>query len=157
MHVFETVLGRLGSRFSLNFRPAAKGRRVYTSPVGRFLDQPLQLALGVRVGGEERALPFADDVEVFETLEQNITMTSVTFRCTSKALGLAAKFRFVAPFYPKDEALSHAPFFYVLADASRIPATSGASGPTTVRSIFSRAAKSASPSRSPEEMSTHFA
>jgi len=122
MHAFETVLGRLGSRFSLNFRPASKGRRVYTSPVGRFLDQPLQLALGVRVGAEERALPFAEGVEVFETLEQDITMTSVTFRCMSKALGVAAQFRFVAPFYPEDEALSHAPIFYILANVERIPA-----------------------------------
>ncbi len=122
MHVFETALGRLGSRFSLNFRPAEKGRRIHVSPLGRFLDQPVQVALGIRVGGEERILPFADGVEAFETLEQELTMTSVTFRCMSKALGVAASFRFVAPFYPKDEALSHAPFFYILAAVERIPA-----------------------------------
>jgi len=122
MHAFETVLARLGSRFSLNFRPAAKGRRVYTSPLGPFLDQPVQLALGVRVGDEVRALPFADDLEVFETVEQDLTMTSVTFRCMSKALGVSARFRFVAPFYPKDEGLSHAPFFYIFAEVERTSA-----------------------------------
>ena len=55
-----------------------------------------------------------------ETVEQDLTMTSVTFRCMSKALGVSARFRFVAPFYPKDEGLSHAPFFYIFAEVERM-------------------------------------
>jgi len=121
MHAFETILARLGSRFALNFRPRPKDNKLWTSPAGRMLDQPVNFALGVRVGEHSRVLPFAGELETFETVEQEISLTSVTFRAMSKALGIAAAFRFVAPFYPKDELLSHAPFFYIIASLAPMP------------------------------------
>ena len=50
MQLMTWPMGRLGSRFALLFEPAR--RRVLHSAVGRFLDRPLDLAVGlVEPGG----------------------------------------------------------------------------------------------------------
>ena len=120
MHAFETILARLGSRFSLNFRPPAKGGQLWTSPMGRFADAPLDAAVGIRVKNEVRCLPFTRRYPAFETVEQELTMTSVAFRCQSRALGIAATFRFVGPFYPQDEEVSTLPAFYLVVEVERL-------------------------------------
>jgi hypothetical protein len=115
MQLIETMLGRLGSRFTLHFLP--RERQVRLSPLGKYYDLPWHLRLGFRVGelGEViRVLPFAGaETETFPEVEMELTMTSVIFRARDRQLGVAAIFKFTAPFYPKDEPLSLAPFFYL--------------------------------------------
>lgn len=116
--VYETMLGRLGSRFQLNFRP--RERRIYSSPLGRFYDSPLALSIGVAMGGETRILPFADAFPVFAFVEQELTPTSVTFHCREPEWGIQAEVTFVAPFYPQDERISTAPLFLLEAKVTNI-------------------------------------
>jgi hypothetical protein len=112
MQLIETMLGRLGSRFTLHFLPREK--QVRLSPLGKYYDLPWHLRLGFRVGEVTRVLPFVDtETEIFPEVEMELTMTSVTFRARDRQLGLAASIKFSAPFYPKDEALCLAPFFYL--------------------------------------------
>jgi hypothetical protein len=117
--VYETMLGTLGSRFHMNFRPREKC--IYTSPMGRFYDGPPQrLSIGIQIGEEVRILPFSDQYPVFASVEQEITPTSVTFHCREPELGIAAEITITAPFYPQDEKISLAPFFYIHATATNI-------------------------------------
>ena len=60
----EALVGRLGSRFSLNFRP--RELKVYLSPMGRFYDQPVEMGIGLRLNGKSHILPFAN-IEGIET------------------------------------------------------------------------------------------
>ncbi|MBO9605846.1 MAG: DUF4965 domain-containing protein [Paenibacillaceae bacterium] len=109
--LYETMLGRLGSRFHLNFRP--RERRIYSSPLGRFYDSPLRLSLGVKVGGETRILPFSDAHKSFAFVEQELTPTSVTFHCREPEWGIQATITFTAPFYPQEETVSTAPLYLI--------------------------------------------
>ncbi len=111
MHVFEDVLAKFGSRLSINFRPREK--RVYFSGLGMGYNRPLDLLLGIRTGNKERVLPFTRTGPVFESIEQEITPNTITFRCRSLRLKTVAEFKFTAPFYPGDVKLSTAPFFYI--------------------------------------------
>jgi hypothetical protein len=120
MQLIETMLGRLGSRFTLHFLPREKLVRI--SPLGKYYDLPWHLTLGFRVGNELRVLPFAGpDTPTFPEVEMELTMTSVTFRARDRQLGLAATFKFVSPFYPYDEPLCTAPLFYLDATLDSAP------------------------------------
>jgi hypothetical protein len=112
--VYETMLGRLGSRMNLNFRPREKC--IYTSPMGRFYDIPLELSLGIQIGEQVRILPFSSMYDSFAYVEQELTPTSVTFHCREPLLGVNATFRFIAPFYPQNEEVSGSPCFYIEAE-----------------------------------------
>ena len=122
MQVIETMLGRLGSRFTLHFLPREKLVRL--SPLGKYYDLPWHLTLGFRVGDTLRVLPFAGseaEADFFPEIEMELTMTSVTFRARDRQLGLWAAFKFTAPFYPQDEQLSTAPFFYLDVTLEALP------------------------------------
>ncbi len=108
--LIETVLGRLGSRFSLSFHPCRK--QLWTSPLGRLYDRPIRLEISMVAGDKRLMWPFSSG-EQMDVCEQQMTMTSVGFRCISVSLGVELLIRFVAPFYPQDEKLSVAPFFYI--------------------------------------------
>lgn len=109
--LYETILSKLGSRMSLNFRPQETA--VYYSPLGRYYDGKMDLAIGVTVDGETRCLPFTGAHEHFAEVEQHLTMTSVLYRATWREKGLRLEAEFISPFYPQDEKLSTAPVFYV--------------------------------------------
>lgn len=109
--LYETILSKLGSRLSLNFRPQEQA--VYYSPLGRYYDGKMDLAVGVTVDGETRCLPFTTKHEHFAEVEQHLTMTSVLYRATWREKGLRLEAEFISPFYPQDEMLSTAPVFYV--------------------------------------------
>jgi len=109
--LYETILSKLGSRMSLNFRP--QEGRVYYSPLGRYYDGPLDLRLGIKVGEEVRCLPFTGQYLHFAEIEQHLTMTSVLYRATWREQNLRVEFEFISPFYPQDARLSTAPFFYL--------------------------------------------
>ncbi len=122
MQLIETALGRFGSRFTLHFLPFQQ--RVCLSPLGKYFDREFDLALGFQVGSAVRVLPFTRQAgtTVFPEIEMEISLTSVIFRGRDRALGLAATFTFVAPFYPKDEPLCTAPFFYLTVRLDTVPA-----------------------------------
>jgi hypothetical protein len=107
----ETTLGRLGSRFCLNFRPQT--REVGHGALGRYFDAVADLSIGVAVDGQRRVLPLCKAGEVFESVDMELTMTSVTFRCESRPLRVGLDITFRAPFYPRDVQTSTAPVFYV--------------------------------------------
>lgn len=112
MHnIYETILSRFGSRFCLNLRP--NNRDIYLSPFGTNMDVPSDLAIGLRYEGESRVLPFTDQFEVFENIDQSHNLTSVSFSCSSPKIPIDADFSFHTAFYPNNIKLSIAPFFYL--------------------------------------------
>jgi len=112
MQLMTWPLSRLGSRFSLLFEPHR--RRVLHSAFGRFLDQPLDLAVGiVHPDGSERVLPLTRDGQPFYACEQSERINSITFRGYDDKLGLRLELNLHAPFYPRAEQLCILPAFYV--------------------------------------------
>ena len=93
MQLMSWMIGRLGSRFGLMFEPYQ--RRVMHSAMGRFLDRPLDLAVGlVEPDGTQRVLPFTTDndhdgVEQFANCEQFDRINSVTFPGLQRTLRAA--------------------------------------------------------------------
>ncbi|MCX7599187.1 MAG: DUF4965 domain-containing protein [Armatimonadetes bacterium] len=105
---FETMLGRLGSRFALNFQPREK--RILYSSLGKYFDKPLPLVISFALGGAERMLPWAEG-QAFEVVEQDLTPTTVIFRCRSEPLSAQVEMRWVAPFLPRDVPTSIVPVY----------------------------------------------
>jgi hypothetical protein len=108
---YEAILGRLGSRASLDLLPQRLGVRY--SSLGTWTGDLSELVIALRQGSTVRALPFTDRFPLWEKIEQSETMTSVGLECSSGATPLAVSAKFRAPFYPKDELVSSAPFFYI--------------------------------------------
>ena len=112
MQLMSWMMGRLGSRFSLLFEPYQ--RRVMHSALGRFLDQPLDLMVGlVEPGGRERALPFTTRGTVLYCPEQFERLNSITFRGYCEGYRLSFELNIHAVFYPQDEALCIMPVYYL--------------------------------------------
>lgn len=110
---YETLLGRLGSRFTLNFRP--REQRIYLSPMGRFYDVPLSLSLGIMMDGKEYCLPFSEKGPQTEFLpvSQELSLDGIRFHLKEPKLGIEFNCKVHAPFYPEDRIISGAPFFYI--------------------------------------------
>ncbi len=112
MQLMTWTVARLGSRFSLLFEPAR--RRVMHSALGRFLDRPLDLQIGlVEPDGTRRVLPLCADGQLLANCEQFERLNSITFRGFSKRYGLRFEFNLHSVFYPQDEALCLMPAFYM--------------------------------------------
>lgn len=112
MQLMTWTLARLGSRFNLLFEPHQ--RRLMHSALGRFLDRPLDLMVGlVEPDGTRRVLPFSQDGELLFNCEQNERFNSITFRGFSEKYRLRYELNFHSVFYPQDEALCTMPAFYV--------------------------------------------
>lgn len=109
----EALVGRLGSRFSLNFRP--REHRVYLSPMGRFYDQPIEIGIGLRLNGKTHIMPFADNENFafFPKIEQEFLIEGIEYKARDVELGLEFVCRIHAPFYPGNRQISVAPFFYI--------------------------------------------
>ncbi len=107
--VFEAILGRLGSRASMGLVPQRLGWRF--SPLGTWTADLSELVLALKHGRAVRALPFTGRFPLFEEMSQSQTMTSQEFACSSPSMPFRLTVRFVAPFYPRDEKVSGAPFF----------------------------------------------
>lgn len=109
--VFESILGRLGSRASLDLLPQRLAAR-FTS-LGDGTGDLSDLVLALNDGTNIRSLPFTDRFPVWENITQAQTMTSQTFTCSSSAVPFNVTVKFRAPFYPGQDKLSGAPFFYI--------------------------------------------
>lgn len=123
-NVFESLLGRMGSRFSLNLAPQRLAARFSTLGTGTGDLQDLVLAL--YDGAAVRALPFTDRFQTWESIYQRQTMTSQVFDCASAGTPFQVNTAFRAPFYPRDPVVSGAPFVYVnvtIKNAGSVPAS----------------------------------
>ena len=79
MQLMSWMVSRLGSRFSLVFEPHR--RQVKHSALGRFLDQPTDLMVGlVDPDGVERVLPFTKRGMPLFCCEQFERINLLTFR-----------------------------------------------------------------------------
>ncbi|MBK5092566.1 MAG: DUF4965 domain-containing protein, partial [Actinobacteria bacterium] len=110
-NAFECMLGRLGSRFSLNLLPQRLAGRF--SSLGTGTGDLSDFIVAVSQGGQVRALPFTDRFPVWESVNQSQTMTTEAFECSSSSMPFRTKVTFRAPFYPRNEKISGAPFVYV--------------------------------------------
>ena len=129
-NVWETQLGRLGSRVAINPRPQqgvwwqsplghAQYRVAYFDPPEvDFKQQPARHVFGVRVGEITRSLPFDDRLEQFSAVDQTETMTELSYHCTSPELPVDTRFTWSAPFYPEDVELSTAPYLTLQVDVT---------------------------------------
>ncbi len=112
MQLMTWPFARLGSRFGFLFEPGH--RRVMHSALGRFLDEPLDLAVGlIEPDGTERVFPFTQEGSVLYNCEQFERMNSVTFRGYSESCGLRLELNFHSPFYPQNEKLCLMPAVFV--------------------------------------------
>ncbi len=120
--VWETQLGKLGSRVAINPRPQqgvwwqsplghAQYRTAYFDPPGvDFKQQPARHLFGVKVGETIRSMPFDDRLDHFSTIDQTETMSQLSYECSSPDLPVDVRFTWGAPFYPGDVELSTAPY-----------------------------------------------
>jgi xylan 1,4-beta-xylosidase len=112
MQMMSWMISRLGSRFSLFFEPHQ--RRVMHSALGRFLDEPLDLAVGlIEPDGTERVLPFCKEGTLLAYTEQFERLNSITFKGYSEHYRLRFEFNVHSVFYPQEEGLCTIPSFYV--------------------------------------------
>lgn len=112
MQLMTWNMSRLGSRFSLLFEPYR--RRVMHSAMGRFLDQPLDLMVGlVEPDGTRRVLPFTTEGVELVNCEQFERFNSITYRGYSEKYRLRFEFNLHSVFYPQDELLCVMPAFYL--------------------------------------------
>jgi len=110
-NTFEAVLGRLGSRASLDLVPQRLACRFTT--LGTWTGDLSEFVFALKCGKEVRALPFTGRFPTFENISQTQKMTSQALACSSGSMPLQVTVAFRAPFYPRNEKVSGAPFFYV--------------------------------------------
>ena len=124
MQLMTWTVARLGSRFNLFFDPYH--RRVMHSALGRFLDQPLDLMVGlVEPDGTQRVLPFTTRGKPLYNCEQFERLNSITFRGFSETCKLRFEFNIHSVFYPQDEKLCILPAFYLEMRISPAPRIRG--------------------------------
>ncbi len=112
MQLMSWSMARLGSRFNLLFEPCQK--RVMHSALGRFLDEPVDLAVGlIEPDGTERVLPFTTRGKGLFNCEQFERMNSITYRGFSEDYLLRFEFNIHSTFYPQNEKLCIMPAFYL--------------------------------------------
>jgi len=112
MQLMSWTIARLGSRFSLYFEPYR--RQVMHSALGRLLDQPLDLQVGlIEPDGTQRVLPFSRRGSLLCNVEQFERANSLTIRGFSEKYRLRFELNVHAVFYPQDEPLCVAPVFFL--------------------------------------------
>lgn len=126
--VYETCIGKFGSRLCINPRPQKGLCR--QGPLGHadynvayferdpklYEDPPVEVYYGVRCGEAWRGLPFSARLPAFTHIKQQQTLTSLTYTCRAPDLPVEVTYAFHAPFYPRDLRVSVAP--YILLDVT---------------------------------------
>ncbi len=128
--VWETQLGRLGSRVAINPRPQqgvwwqsplghAQYRTAYFDPgTVDFKQAPARYLFGVKVGDVALSMPFDDRLKHFSAIRQTETMTALSYECSSPELPVEVRFTWRAPFYPQDVKLSVAPYLTLVVEVT---------------------------------------
>ena len=112
MQSMTWTIGRLGSRFNLLFEPHQ--RRVMHSALGRLLDEPVDLAVGlVQPDGELRTLPLTRHGRPLAACEQFERFNSITFRGHCPEYRLRFELNVHSVFYPQDDRLCVMPAIYL--------------------------------------------
>jgi hypothetical protein len=134
--MFETSIGKFGSRVAFNPRPRSRtwwqgalGNADYATAYfekkpKQWADAPYNMVFGTERGsGTEDgapavayALPFTEDMPTFPQVRQSITPTTLKYACRAPDLPYEVDLTFAAPFYPQDPKLSTAP--YIRLDAT---------------------------------------
>ncbi len=109
--LYEIAISKLGGGITFHFKPQKK--EFFISPVGVLCDELFIFNLGFELDGIKQILPFSKEYENFDYVEQDINLTSLTYRAKSYKFGVNFEVSFISPFYPKDEVISVTPFFYV--------------------------------------------
>lgn len=112
MPLISTCLARLGSRHSLIFDPHR--REIHYGSLGLMCQSRAEMVLGIQDrSGNKAYLPFCRESEAdrFHLVDQDQTMTSLTYVAHSLAHGVKVTARFVAPFWPEDENISLLPAY----------------------------------------------
>ena len=125
MQLMSWMLARLGSRFSLFFEPHR--RCVRHSALGRYLDEPLDLMVGLEEpDGTRRVLPFCQEGTLLYHPEQFERLNSITYRGYSRRYRLRFEFNIHSVFYPQSEQLCTMPVFYLEMRLNSAPRVRGA-------------------------------
>jgi hypothetical protein len=120
MQLMTWTLSRLGSRFGFVFEPYR--RRVMHSALGRFLDEPMDLMVGlIEPDGVRRVLPLSQDGQLLTNCEQFERFNSITYRGYSEKYRLRFEFNIHSTFYPQDEPLCIMPAFYLEMRINPVP------------------------------------
>lgn len=134
MQLMSWPLARLGSRFGFFFEPYH--RRVLHSALGRFLDRPMDLMVGlIEPDGTERVMPFTQRGTLLYNLEQFERFNSITFRGFSEKYRLRFELNVHSVFYPENEQLCLMPAIYFEMRVSAAPSVRAIepAGPTPSR------------------------
>ena len=107
----EHSIGRLGSRFFLDFIPFRKCVR--TSAVGRFFDKEEELVIAVERGGKCVSLPFSEFSASFEDLDERIYPCHLSYSGYDADTGLELSVEILSPHVPGDIQKSSYPFMYM--------------------------------------------
>ena len=110
-NLYETSLGKLGSRMIINPRP--QDGIWHHSPLGSYYGEYRGMILGTRYNGRVRILPFSGRYPVFSEIGQVVTPTSITYTAKPRVWPFEVDFSFRAPFCPLEKKLSTAPFMYL--------------------------------------------
>ena len=112
MQTMSWMMSRLGSRFSLFFEP--HHRRVMHGGLGRFVDEPVDLMVGLEEpDGTRRVLPLSQRAQLLYNSEQFERTNSLTFRGYSEHWRLRFEFNVHSVFYPNEEQMCVMPAFYL--------------------------------------------
>ncbi|MDD5748064.1 MAG: malectin domain-containing carbohydrate-binding protein [Actinomycetota bacterium] len=110
-NVYETLLGRLGARYSLNLIPQRLCARLST--LGHGTGDLEDFVIALKSDSVVRALPYTDRFPVWENISQTQTMTTQSLVCSSSKTPFQLTVTMRSPFYPENKKISGAPFTYI--------------------------------------------
>ncbi|MBI1336159.1 MAG: DUF4965 domain-containing protein [Phycisphaera sp.] len=120
MQLMTWTMARLGSRFNLLLEPHKQ--RVRHSALGRFLDRPMDLMVGlVEPDGTLRTLPFTRHGQTLYGAEQFERFNSITYRAFSEKYRLRFEFNIHSVFYPQHEEVCLLPAVFLEMRVSPTP------------------------------------
>lgn len=132
MALMATCLGRLGSRFSLILDPHR--RQVHYGALGLMCQSAGELVVGLDDRrGNVCTLPLSAEGDDFLIVDQRLTMTGVVYEAHSLVHGASLRVEIVAPFWPRDEAVSTVPAYVVNLRVSRLGRVRWSSAPVQAR------------------------